>query len=160
VIILEKAVQGAKQSELTGFVRRAQKLAGVTGTVDVLIADNRRLRELNRRFRGKNAPTDVLSFPHAEGGDIAISAEIACENAGRYGHSGAAELRILILHGMLHLAGHDHENDDGQMARIEARLRAQLKLPSSLIGRARSGRPGFRSQRPAAKKPTHNGRAR
>lgn len=145
---------GVKQSELTGFVRRAQKLAGIPGAVDVLIADNRRLRELNRRFRGKNEPTDVLSFPHAEGGDIAISADIALENAGRYGHSGPVELKILILHGMLHLAGHDHENDDGQMARIEARLRAQLKLPSSLIGRARY------VQRPAAKKPTHDGRAR
>lgn len=141
MIILEKAIGGVKPAELAGFVRRAQRLAGITGAVDVLVAGNGRLRELNRRFRGKNAPTDVLSFPRAEGGDIAISAEIARENAGRYKHSPAAELKILILHGMLHLAGHDHENDDGQMARIEARLRAQLKLPSSLIGRA-NGVPG------------------
>jgi probable rRNA maturation factor len=151
VIILEKAMRGVKQTEIAGFARRAQKLAGITGTVDVLIADNRRLRALNRRFRGKNTPTDVLSFPHAEGGDIAISAEIARENAGRYGHSPGTELKVLILHGMLHLAGHDHENDGGQMARIEARLRAQLELPSSLIGRAQ-GR--------AAKKPAPNGSAR
>jgi probable rRNA maturation factor len=136
VIILEKAMRGVRQAELSSFARRAQKLAGVSGAVDVLIADNRRLRELNRRFRDKNAPTDVLSFPHAEGGDIAISAEIAQKNAGRYKHSPAAELKILILHGMLHLAGHDHENDQGQMATIEAGLRARLKLPSSLIGRA------------------------
>jgi probable rRNA maturation factor len=135
VIILEKATPGVRRNELTSFARRAQKLAGITGAVDVLIAGNRRLRELNRRFRGKNAPTDVLSFPNADGGDIAISAEIARENAVRYAHSPATELKILILHGMLHLAGHDHENDDGQMATIEARLRAQLKLPSSLIGR-------------------------
>lgn len=128
-------MRGVREADLGSFARRAQKLAGVTGAVDVLIADNRRLRDLNRRFRGKNAPTDVLSFPRAEGGDIAISAEIAQENAGRYKHSPAAELKILILHGMLHLAGHDHENDDGQMATIEARLRAQLQLPSSLIGR-------------------------
>jgi probable rRNA maturation factor len=150
VIILEKAMRGVRQAGLSSFARRAQKLAGVTGAVDVLITDNRRLRELNRRFRGKNAPTDVLSFPHAEGGDIAISAEIAQENAGRYKHSPAAELKILILHGMLHLAGHDHENDRGQMATIEARLRAQLELPSSLIGRANG----------VTKKQTQQGRAR
>jgi probable rRNA maturation factor len=153
VIILEKAMRGVKQADLGNFARRVQKIAGIPGTVDVLIADNRRLRDLNRRFRGKNAPTDVLSFPHAEGGDIAISAEMALENAGRYRHSPVAELKILILHGMLHLAGHDHENDDGRMERIEARLRAKLKLPSSLIGRDRS------DQRTAAK-PAHNGRAR
>jgi probable rRNA maturation factor len=152
VIILEKAMRGVRQAELSSFARRAQKLAGVAGAVDVLIADNRRLRELNRRFRGKNAPTDVLSFPHAEGGDIAISAEIAQENAGRYNHSPAAELKVLILHGMLHLAGHDHESDHGQMATIEARLRAQLELPSSLIDRAKGTA--------KKKQQTHHGRAR
>jgi probable rRNA maturation factor len=150
VIILEKAMRGVRRIELTSFARRAQKLAGVVGAVDVLVAGNRRLRELNRRFRGKNAPTDVLSFPRAEGGDIAISAEIAQENAGRYGHSPSTELKVLILHGMLHLAGHDHESDDGQMATIEARLRAQLKLPSSLIGRTNG----------TTKKQTQHGRAR
>jgi probable rRNA maturation factor len=161
VIILEKATRGVKQADLGRFAARAQKLAGIPGAVDVLIADNRRLRALNRRFRGKNVPTDVLSFPHAEGGDIAISAEIALENAGRYRHSPAAELKILILHGMLHLAGHDHEHDDGQMARIETRLRAQLNLPSSLISRAHHPDRGVRrEQRPAAKKQPHNGRAR
>jgi probable rRNA maturation factor len=151
VIILEKAMPGVRRTELTSFARRAQRLAGVGGAVDVLVAGNRRLRELNRRFRGKNAPTDVLSFPQAAGGDIAISAEIAQENAGRYGHSAATELKVLILHGMLHLAGHDHESDDGQMATIEARLRAQLKLPSSLIGRANGT---------AKKKQSRHGRAR
>jgi probable rRNA maturation factor len=152
VIILEKAMRGVRQAELSSFARRAQKLAGVAGAVDILIADNRRLRELNRRFRGKNTSTDVLSFPHAEGGDIAISAEIAQENAGRYRHSPAAELKILILHGMLHLAGHDHESDHGQMATIEASLRAQLELPSSLIDRAKGT-----AQK---KQQTHHGRAR
>ena len=145
-------MRGVRRDELSSFARRAQKLAGITGAVDVLIADDRRLRELNRRYRGKNAPTDVLSFPLAEGGDIAISAEIASENAGRYKHSPSAELKILILHGMLHLAGHDHENDDGEMATIEARLRAQLKLPSSLIGRGNGT--------PKKKQQTHNRRAR
>ncbi len=129
-------MRGVSGPELARYVRRAQKLAGVMGTVDILVAGSRRLQELNRRFRRKNAPTDVLSFPRDQGGDIAISAEIARANAGRYGHSSAAELKILILHGMLHLAGHDHERDGGRMAAIEARLRAQLKLPESLIHRA------------------------
>jgi probable rRNA maturation factor len=143
VIILEKAVNGASRPGLERFARRVQKLAGVTGPVDILISGNRRLQELNRLFRRKNQPTDVLSFPRTEGGDIAISFPIAQQNARRYGHSPAAELKILILHGMLHLAGHDHETDRGRMARIEARLRGQLRLPASLIDRAHG---------PAAKK--------
>jgi probable rRNA maturation factor len=113
-------------------------LAGVAGEVDILIAGNRRLLELNRRFRGKAKATDVLSFPHSEGGDIAISAGIARQNARRYSHSLADELKILVLHGMLHLAGYDHESDNGHMARLEDHLRARLKLPASLIDRART----------------------
>jgi probable rRNA maturation factor len=136
VIIFETAVQGASRPGLERFARRAQKLAGVPGEVDILISDNRRLQQLNRRFRRKNKPTDVLSFPHKEGGDIAISAVIARQNARRYSHSAADELKILVLHGMLHLAGYDHESDNGRMARVEAKLRAQLKLPASLIDRA------------------------
>lgn len=138
-------MRGVSRPELERFARRAQKLARVAGVVDILIAGDRRLQELNRRFRRKNAPTDVLSFPRADGGDIAISAEIARRNAGRYGHSAPAELKILILHGMLHLAGHDHECDGGRMARIEARLRAEFKLPGSLTGR--SGEPQARNSR-------------
>jgi probable rRNA maturation factor len=138
VIIFETAVQGVGRPGLARFARQAQKLAGVRGEVDILITGNRRLQELNRRFRRKNKPADVLSFPGADGGDIAISADIARQNAGRYGHSAAQELKILVLHGMLHLAGHDHESDNGRMARMESRLRAQLKLPVSVIDRAHS----------------------
>ncbi len=107
--------------------------------MDILISSNKRLRDLNRRFRRKNRPTDVLSFPRPSGGDIAISAQIALDNCRRYGHSLANELKILVLHGMLHLAGYDHESDNGRMARAESRLRSQLKLPASLIDRTRSG---------------------
>jgi probable rRNA maturation factor len=138
VIIFETAVQGVGQPGLTRFARQAQKLAGVRGEVDILITGNRRLQALNRRFRRKNKPTDVLSFPGAAGGDIAISADIARQNATRYGHTAAQELKILVLHGMLHLAGHDHETDNGRMAKIESKLRVRLKLPASLIGRAHS----------------------
>src|SRR5882672_1282312 len=133
MIVFETAVKDVSQKELQRFARQAQEMAGVSGEVDILIAGNRRLQELNRRFRRKDKPTDVLSFPRPEGGDIAISADIALENADRYGHAAAEELKILVLHGMLHLAGYDHEADHGRMAKAEARLRAQLKLPASLI---------------------------
>lgn len=138
MVILEKRVNGVAATELDRFVRRAQALTKVTGEVGILIAGNARVQELNRRFRRKNKPTDVLSFPRPEGGDIAISVDIARENAHLYGHRAADELKILILHGMLHLAGYDHERDNGHMAAREAKLRTQLKLPSSLIDRTNS----------------------
>ena len=146
VIIFEKVVGSVSRRGLARFARIAQKLAGVTGEVDVLIAGDRRLQQLNRRFRKKNEPTDVLSFPRREGGDIAISAEIAGTNARHYRHSAAQELKVLILHGMLHLAGYDHETDNGQMARVEHKLRAKLRLPASVIGRAQLPEPGTRLQ--------------
>ena len=139
MVIFETSTNGISADQLQRFVRRAQKLAEVSGEVDVLISGNKRLQELNHRFRRKNKPTDVLSFPRSVGGDIAVSAEIAGDNATRYGHGLADELKILVLHGMLHLAGYDHESDNGRMARAEARLRAQLRLPASLIDRAHSG---------------------
>ena len=137
MVILEKRAPGIAAEDLSRFAQRAQALAHVYGEVSVLIAGNRRLRDLNRRFRRKNAPTDVLSFPSDRGGDIAISLDIARENARLYGHHFSEELKVLILHGMLHLAGYDHEADNGQMAAREMRLRAQLRLPSSLIDRTR-----------------------
>ena len=84
------------------------------GDVSIRITSSREMRELNRRFRKKNKPTDVLSFPSnlpKWAGDIAISAEIAASNAAELGHSTETELKILILHGLLHLAGYDHETD-------------------------------------------------
>jgi probable rRNA maturation factor len=137
--VFDASTHSAIAAQLQRFARRAQTLARVKGEVDILVSGNTRLRDLNRRFRRKNKPTDVLSFPRPSGGDIAISADIARENAARYGHSLAAELKILVLHGMLHLAGYDHESDNGRMARAEARLRSQLKLPASLIDRTHSG---------------------
>jgi probable rRNA maturation factor len=138
MVILEKKVDGAAVAELDRFVRKAQSLTGFSGEVNVLITGNARVRELNRRFRRKNKPTDVLSFPRVEGGDIAISLDIARENAKQFGHSSTDELKVLVLHGMLHLVGYDHERDNGRMAAREARLRAQLKLPNSLIERSDS----------------------
>jgi probable rRNA maturation factor len=153
VIVVESTIQDIKKAELARFARRAQKLAGVAGEIAVLIADNHRIQELNRRFRKKNQPTDVLSFPRESGGDIAISAEIARENAALYGHAPVDELKILVLHGMLHLAGHDHENDQGEMAAQESLLRKKLDLPDSLIDRAHSQRRSRRrNHQPARKK--------
>ena len=100
------------------------------------------MRSLNRRFRGKDKPTDVLSFPpmsdFAEGlaGDVAISQEIAAKNAHAIGHAPADEVKILALHGVLHLAGFDHESDNGEMAREANRLRSKLRLPVGLIERS------------------------
>ena len=141
MIILEKPLDDVNQGDLARFARSAQKLAGVSGKVAVLITGSRQLRALNRRFRKKDTVTDVLSFPRTTGGDIAISAPIAARNATRYGHSTADELKILVLHGLLHLAGYDHETDQGQMAAREAALRVRLRLPASLIDRTHRGRP-------------------
>ena len=163
MVIFESPISGASTrnvnaAQLQRFARRAQKLAEVQSEVDILIATNKRLRDLNRRFRRKNKPTDVLSFPRPSGGDIAISVQIALENAQRYGHSLANELKILVLHGMLHLAGHDHESDNGRMARLESRLRAQLKLPASLIDRthARAKAPQAKTAATQSAKPRKN----
>ncbi|HVP52845.1 MAG TPA: rRNA maturation RNase YbeY [Terriglobales bacterium] len=123
---------------LEQFAAQAQRAAGVRGEVDVLITSNAHMRKLNRGFRGKNTVTDVLSFSSASGtaGDIAISAEVGERNARRLGHSAADEMKILVLHGLLHLAGYDHETDGGAMARKEARLRRALGLPAALIERS------------------------
>ena len=142
MVIVDPPLANITVPSLARFVRKAQKLAGVSGQVHVLITDNRRVRELNRRFRKKDKPTDVLSFPgpDGEGGDIAISATIAAANAARYGHAAGDELKILILHGILHLAGYDHETDNGRMAEKENRLRAKLRLPAALIERSNGTR--------------------
>jgi probable rRNA maturation factor len=144
MVIIYPPLEDIPHSSLGPFVRIAQKLAGASGHVDVLITNNRRVRELNRYFRKKDKPTDVLSFPHGDraGGGIAISAPIAAKNAARYGHSTTDELKILILHGMLHLAGYDHERDNGRMAAKETELRARLRLPVSLIERSTTSHHG------------------
>ncbi len=147
------------RAALERFAGRARRAAGIAGRVDVLIASSAVLRDLNRRFRRKDRPTDVLSFPAEKrrpgrnglAGEIAIAGDIAAGNAARGGHAVAEELKILLLHGLLHLAGHDHESDQGQMARWEQRLRAQLGLHDSLIARAgNAGGSAGRKQQPAA----------
>lgn len=136
MIIFDRPVKGVSHAALERFARRAQKLAGVKGEVAILVTSQGKVQALNRRFRKKDKPTDVLSFPGAQRGDIAICAEIARRNAARLGHSVMEEIKVLVLHGMLHLAGYDHEADHGEMAAREARLRSRLKLPVALIQRS------------------------
>ena len=142
LVILQKRVVGLTELALDRFVARARGAAGLRGTVNILVTSSIELRSLNRRFRGKDQPTDVLSFAALPGlkpryaGDIAISAEIAVHNARVLGHSAADEIKILALHGILHLRGYDHERDHGRMARLEMKLRRELRLPIGLIERA------------------------
>jgi probable rRNA maturation factor len=145
MVIIKKAAPGISAPALARFAQRARKAAGLRGQVNVVLTSSRALRALNRRFRGKDKPTDVLSFPSVPvvadrfSGDIVISIEIASRNARLYQHAPAQELKILIVHGMLHLAGYDHESDGGAMARQEERLRRELGLSDGLIGRTEGG---------------------
>jgi len=134
---------------------------GLKGTVNLLLTSSAAMRSVNRQFRAKDTPTDVLSFPSPSlppndpahtAGDIAISVDIAAQNAGKLGHSTAEEVKILVLHGILHLAGFDHERDNGEMARKEARLRRTLGLPLALIERNESVRPEFGRTRSSGRK--------
>ena len=105
------------------------------------VVSDARIRALNRQFRGIDQVTDVLSFSSGPGGDlslgdIVIAAGVARRQARAAGHALGTELRVLALHGLLHLLGYDHVTDDGQMARVEARLRRRHGLPAGLIERA------------------------
>lgn len=142
MILFRKRVAGLSEASLRRFVALACRSARVRAEVNVLVTSSRELHSLNRRFRRKDKPTDVLSFPSTPGvedgfaGDIAISADIARDNARALGHSQSEEIKILALHGVLHLAGYDHERDEGAMARKERQLRRQLGLPVGLIERS------------------------
>jgi probable rRNA maturation factor len=126
---------------LSAFLKLAQAAVRLRGEVTVQLTTDAAIRRLNKQFRGKNKATDVLSFPAegigAEGyaGDLAISVPTALAQAEAQGHSLFTEIKVLMLHGLLHLAGYDHEADEGQMARRERLLRGKLNLPQGLIER-------------------------
>ncbi len=137
---------------MAAFARRLQREVAGGRAFDSLITGDAELRRLNREFRGKDYPTDVLSFPGIASplvrgssgwpaprylGDLAISVMRARAQARAFGHSTEDEIRLLMLHGLLHLTGMDHESDTGQMARAEARWRRALGLPDGLIERVR-----------------------
>jgi len=124
--------------------------ARARGTVVIALVTDAEIRALNRRYRHTNQPTDVLSFPadpdaaapDNEGalGDLAIATGVARRQATAAGHAYATELKVLALHGLLHLLGYDHHaaDDRGRMARLEARLRRAGGLEAGLIERART----------------------
>jgi probable rRNA maturation factor len=144
LIITHKSFPEIKQLSLARFAARARRELKL-GSVNILLTDNREIRDLNRTFRKKDEPTDVLSFPAIGeagddfAGDIAISVEYAARSAERFQLELQQELKILILHGLIHLSGHDHEADNGEMARVESRLRRKLGLPAGLIDRSETG---------------------
>jgi probable rRNA maturation factor len=152
-IILKRRVPGLGRRELTEFVAAACRAARLRGMVTLMVTDNHELRALNLRFKGADRATDVLSFPapvfvRGFAGDIAISVDIAAKNARLLRHSVSDEIRILVLHGVLHLAGYDHDSDNGEMASRELLMRKRLSLPTGLIERNASGRK-IKSARPA-----------
>ena len=112
------------------------------GLVSVALVKDAEIRRLNREHRGQDMATDVLSFPSGSGprrlallGDLAIATGVARRQAREHGHPLTVELRILALHGLLHLLGYDHDTDRGRMARAETRLGRRAGLPVALIAR-------------------------
>jgi len=143
VILERRKTKDLSRLALARFANKAQRAAGLAGEVNILLTGDSEIQRLNLQFRRKDKPTDVLSFPSGEyeGGDIAISLRTARAQADEIGHDLLTEVKVLILHGMLHLAGHDHETDRGQMLKLERRLRARLNLPAGLIERSAIGKP-------------------
>lgn len=132
--------------DFVAHARRALRLRA--GLLTVCLVSDAEMARWNRAYRRKRGPTDVLSFPADDEflspggrarrraprrkngyiGDIAIAPAVARRNARRFGRPFSQELRILILHGMLHLMGYDHETDSGQMERYERHLRRELGI--------------------------------
>jgi probable rRNA maturation factor len=141
LVLFHRAPSSLRRQPLREFARTLREVIARGQDFHCLITDDRELRRLNRQFLGADYATDVLSFPSGAGGEIlgelAISADRAAAQAREFGHSRFDEIRILMLHGVLHLVGMDHETDRGAMARAEARWRKKLKLPGGLIGRVR-----------------------
>jgi probable rRNA maturation factor len=139
-------------SGLAAFLESAAP-SRAAGSVAIALVGDARMRDLNRRFRGVDKATDVLSFPADEVpsprarsgarklksdrhlGDIAIAMGVARRQAAERRHGLGTELRILALHGLLHLLGYDHERDSGEMRRLEERLRRRAGLTEGLIAR-------------------------
>jgi probable rRNA maturation factor len=126
---------GIERQALEAFAEVLRKRVAVQRPFHCLITGDTELRRLNREFLGHDYATDVLSFPSAGGGDLAISRHRAAAQARSFGHSVTTEIELLMLHGVLHLAGYDHETDNGEMARTEQRWRAKLGLPTGVIER-------------------------
>lgn len=155
-VLFRIAAPGVPRRDLLAFARRLERDVAQGRPFCCLITGDEELRRLNKQFRAKDRATDVLSFPqdphlHASRavrrsllpgadaehlGELAISLDRARVQAADFGHRLGDEIRILMLHGVLHLMGLDHERDNGQMARVEGLWRRRLGLPSGLIERA------------------------
>ncbi len=141
LVVFDTRAKGLERKALQAFAVLVRDQVAGGRPFCCLVTTDDHLKNLNRDFRGKDHPTDVLSFPSPslEGvlGDIAISVQRATEQAREYGHDTPTEIRILLLHGLLHLLGYDHETDKGRMRRAEVRWRQRLGLPAGLIERTR-----------------------
>ena len=139
-LLIERATPRIGRTALVAFAEtlRMDLCAGRPFTC--LLTGDKELRRLNKQFLGHAFATDVLSFPSGEPigplGDIAISLERAKAQAAGHGHRIEQEVRVLLLHGVLHLLGHDHETDGGKMRKVESRWREKYGLPTGLIERA------------------------
>lgn len=139
IVLFRRAPVELDRGQVKRFARAMREQVAGGAPFQCLVTDDRELRRLNREFLGKDYATDVLSFPeHDALGEMAISAHRAREQAASFGHSIEDEICILMLHGLLHLMGMDHETDRGKMARAEAAWRARLALPAGLIERVRA----------------------
>ena len=115
--------------EVAAFARRVLLAAGDDiGELSIAFVNNATMRGLNRKFRGKNKTTDVLTFPGENSCEIVISVDRAKRQAQNEKHSIATELRYLLLHGILHGLGYDHETDDGEMNKLEIEVRGKVGL--------------------------------
>ncbi len=147
-VTFRRVPAGVRRIAIERFARQLESQVARGRSFDCLISGDAELRRLNCAFRGKDEPTDVLSFPvpppvlaggsSSRLGDVAISSVTARAQARQFGHSLETEIRILMLHGVLHLMGMDHAADSGRMARAEKRWRARLGLPTGLIERVQS----------------------
>jgi probable rRNA maturation factor len=147
VSVVDARGRALRAPGLAAWLKRVAP-ARVAGEVTIAVVPDTRSRTLNHTYRGKDSATDVLSFPGgpvarsprpaAFLGDIVIARGVARRQAREAGHSESTEWRVLALHGLLHLAGYDHETDNGRMARVEARLRRRGGLRDGLIERDRA----------------------
>lgn len=144
--VTDESGRPARAPGLSAWLKRVAP-ARARGAVSIALVPDQVMRRLNRRFAGIDRATDVLSFPAAPVppasragvllGDVVIATGVARQQARDAGHSYPTELRVLALHGLLHLLGYDHHADGGRMARVESRLRRKGGLPAGVIERAR-----------------------
>ncbi|HZS06430.1 MAG TPA: rRNA maturation RNase YbeY [Blastocatellia bacterium] len=131
-VINRQRLHPVNRDEVARLARRVLERIGRPATsVTITFIRDRAMRRLNRDYRRIDAPTDVLSFPYQEpggetDGDVIISVETAARYAEKLGLTFEDEIRTLVIHGVLHLAGYDHETDNGEMNRLECRLRKEL----------------------------------